>query len=69
MGRHNTSGNICSIYKADVRVAQFILRHPLSKAYVFHLGIFSLICGDCQVPTPTSQNLEVKQKIRIFRAD
>jgi hypothetical protein len=26
-------------------VAQFILGRPLSTAHVFHLGIFSFICG------------------------
>jgi hypothetical protein len=30
---------------------------------------FWLSAHDCQVPTPTSQNLEVDQKIRIFGAD
>jgi hypothetical protein len=27
---------------------------------------FWLTAHDCQVPTPTSQNLEVEQQIRIF---
>jgi hypothetical protein len=30
---------------------------------------FRLSAHDCQVPTPTSQNLEVEQQIRILRAD
>jgi hypothetical protein len=30
---------------------------------------FLLPAQDCQVPTPTSQNLELDQLIRIFRAD
>ncbi len=32
-------------------------------------GRFWLSAHDCQVPTPTSQNLEVEQKILIFGAD
>ncbi len=31
--------------------------------------VFLLSAHNCQVPTPTSQNLEVEQKIRIFGAD
>ncbi len=30
---------------------------------------FCLSAHDCQVPTPTSQNLELEQQIRIFGAD
>ncbi len=30
---------------------------------------FWLFTHNCQVPTPTSQNLELEQRIRIFRAD
>jgi hypothetical protein len=30
---------------------------------------FWLSAHNCQVPTPTSQNLELEQQIRIFRAD
>jgi hypothetical protein len=29
---------------------------------------FWLSAHDCQVPTPTSQNLELEQQMRIFRA-
>jgi hypothetical protein len=31
-------------------------------------GCFWLSAHNCQVPTPTSQNLELEQKIRIFGA-
>jgi hypothetical protein len=30
---------------------------------------FWLSAHNCQVPTPTSQNLELEQQIRIFGAD
>jgi hypothetical protein len=30
---------------------------------------FWLSAHDCQVPTPTSQNLDLEQQIRIFEAD
>jgi hypothetical protein len=30
---------------------------------------FWLSAHNCQIPTPTSQNLELEQQIRIFRAD
>ncbi len=30
---------------------------------------FWLSAHNCQVPTPTSQNLDLEQKIRIFEAD
>jgi hypothetical protein len=30
---------------------------------------FGLSARNCQVPTPSSQNLEVEQQVRIFTAD
>ncbi len=31
--------------------------------------VFFVVRHNCQVPTPTSQNLELEQQIRIFEAD
>jgi hypothetical protein len=37
--------------------------------YRCDIRCFRLSAHNCQVPTPTSQNLEVEQQIRIFGAD
>ncbi len=42
---------------------------PLTIDYRCYNWRFWLSSHDCQVPTPTSQNIEVEQQIWIFGAD
>ncbi len=72
---HSSKGEWCSkvqkLGRRKNRTSFFLRFQPLRMKYAaIHYRCvnrrFSLSAHNCQVPTPTSQNLEVEQQIRIF---
>jgi hypothetical protein len=53
--------------KAPAAAFEFVPRNPID--YRCDNRRFRLSAHNCQVPTPTSQNLELEQQIRTFGAD
>jgi hypothetical protein len=63
----NSSGNGCTVYRSPL--VTLVVKQALSIDYRCDNKRFWLSAHDCQVSTPTSQNLEVEQQIRISGAD